>query len=107
MWQAYKKEIMDKENDHQEFLKLYYQREHTQHIISPTEDDKVNGHEKEEVPSEETNIENNNYQGNNFVRDEDDWPVQVSSTKISREIFYKPTNDVWKMINSLSPKNIS
>ena len=57
MWTAYKKEIMEKENDHEEFLKLYYQREHTQHVISPTDDDKVNGHEKE-VPNE-TNIENN------------------------------------------------
>ena len=88
MWTAYKKEIMEKENDHEEFLKLYYQREHTQHVISPTDDDKVNGHEKE-VPNE-TNIENNNYERNNFVRDEDDWPVQVSSTKSRVRFFHKP-----------------
>ena len=79
MWTAYKKEIIEKEEENQEFLKLYYQNSHRKH----NPDSSPNVMPADELQEEEEDlITNNNYEEDevedSLERDEDDWPVQVS-----------------------------
>ena len=79
MWTAYKKEIIEKEEENQEFLKLYYQNSHRKH----NPDSSPNVMPADELQEEEDLITNNNYEEDevedSLEQDEDDWPVQVST----------------------------
>ena len=79
MWTAYKKEIIEKEEENQEFLKLYYQNSHRKH----NPDSSPNIMPADELQEEEDLITNNNYEEDevedSLEQDEDDWPVQVST----------------------------
>lgn len=91
MWTSYKKEIMDKEKEGKEFLKLYYENEHIQHS-GPN--DSPNGLETSSDTTEivgESN--NNNYEETNLVRDEDDWPVQLDSDEEPMSVHLQNTKE--------------
>ena len=81
MWTAYKKEIIEKEAEDQEFLKLYYQNSHRKH--NPDSSPNVLPADEELHEEEEDLITNNNHDEveveDSMERDEDDWPVQVST----------------------------
>ena len=72
MWTAYKKEIIEKCEEEQEFLKLFYQNSYKKHNPS------TNSPSTDATVDLTTTKNNNNIEENNLVRDEDDWPVQVS-----------------------------
>ena len=79
MWTAYKKEIIEKEEENQEFLKLYYQNSHRKH--NPDSSPNVLSADEEQHEEEENDlIASNNYDEveDSLEQDEDDWPVQVS-----------------------------
>ena len=79
MWTAYKKEIIEKEEENQEFLKLYYQNSHRKH--NPDSSPNVLSADEEQHEDEENDlIASNNYDEveDSLEQDEDDWPVQVS-----------------------------
>ena len=78
MWTAYKKEIIEKEEENQEFLKLYYQNSHRKH--NPDSSPNVLPADEEQHEEEENDlIASNNYDEveDSLEQDEDDWPVQV------------------------------